>query len=361
MEIGFAALPRMTDQQSPVEDLSSEKLLNQVTVPPASDDFRLLDQHFRSLGSHHSESESEPDFDPSLVLSQQNSLPSPTLPPKQLDTPTDVLQKLHFNLESRLQLFWSSTLPARTVRLHLFALPHNNRSHHDSNEFEHEPLASQDVTTAGDGSFTARFRVRWDDLCQHPSGCHIALSEKLAEHDLVIVAELLPPSVTTSSEMNTFASTPTSTSPDITSSSQPHAPSPHNHHTHSHTRSRHHHHPHLHNILTSFPSTLPSLSSLPSLPYLTRFLTPASTCTRTTVPITHSPIRVISDIDDTIKHSGVPEGSRAVFQNVFVKELKDGVIPGMGDWYTDMWNKGARFHYVVSCLLLFGWPLDLVS
>lgn len=347
---GFAALPRMIDQQSPGPGPSTEELLNQVNIPQVSDDFRALDQHFQSLGSDDSASESESDFDPSPSSSQISSLSSPVSPPKQLHTPADVLQKLHYNLESRLQLFWSSTLPSRTVRLHLFASPRNPLDVHstrDLDDFEYEPLASLDVTTAVDGSFTGRFRVHWQDLCQHPTGVHIAFCETLAEHDLVIVAELLPPSLISPSE-----STSTSTPPHSTSSSQLHTRSPPRHHTHSRSHSRHRQHPHLHSIFTALP-TLPALPSFPLLPSLSRFLTPTSTTyTRSTIPITHSPIRIISDIDDTVKHSGVIEGARTVFQNVFVKELKDGVIPGMGDWYTSMWNKGARFHYVVSFLFL---------
>jgi phosphatidate phosphatase APP1 len=66
------------------------------------------------------------------------------------------------------------------------------------------------------------------------------------------------------------------------------------------------------------------------------------------VPLTYSPIRVISDIDDTVKLSGVHCGARAVFHNVFVKDLEDNLIPGMGEWYSEMWRRGVRFHYVVS-------------
>ncbi|KAJ3966777.1 hypothetical protein EV361DRAFT_808443, partial [Lentinula raphanica] len=66
------------------------------------------------------------------------------------------------------------------------------------------------------------------------------------------------------------------------------------------------------------------------------------------IPLTHSPVRVISDIDDTIKYSNVTGGARAVFHNVFVRELKDIVIPGMGEWYEEMWKKGVRFHYVAN-------------
>ena len=41
-------------------------------------------------------------------------------------------------------------------------------------------------------------------------------------------------------------------------------------------------------------------------------------------------------------------GARAAFYNVFVKDLAENVIPGMGNWYMDMWKRGVRFHYVVS-------------
>ncbi|KAF7976351.1 hypothetical protein HWV62_6895 [Athelia sp. TMB] len=44
--------------------------------------------------------------------------------------------------------------------------------------------------------------------------------------------------------------------------------------------------------------------------------------------------------------SGIVSGARAVFRNVFVKEMRDLVIPGMGDWYNEMWRRGVRFHYV---------------
>jgi phosphatidate phosphatase APP1 len=56
---------------------------------------------------------------------------------------------------------------------------------------------------------------------------------------------------------------------------------------------------------------------------------------------------VISDIDDTIKYSNILSGARSVFFNVFVKELHEILIPGMPEWYNQMWQRGVRFHYVV--------------
>jgi hypothetical protein len=66
------------------------------------------------------------------------------------------------------------------------------------------------------------------------------------------------------------------------------------------------------------------------------------------VPITSSPIRVITDVDDTVKLSNIPSGARVVFRNVFVKDLEETKIPEMGHWYKSMWERGVRFHYVVS-------------
>lgn len=212
----------------------------------------------------------------------------------------ELIRRLHANLEKRLQPFWSSVIPNRTVRLHLFATPHRDflkqgeKSEDDlSFNADDGPLVSQDVVTAVDGSFQAKFRINWEELCHHPQALHIAFGEEVEEHELLIVAQLLPPA-------------------------DANRPSPLNSHT----------------SLMLTPTAVP-LTSL------------------SRIPITHSPIRVISDIDDTVKHSGILSGARAVFHNVFVKDLRDNVIPGMGEWYAGMWSRGVRFHYVVRLSLHF--------
>ena len=75
---------------------------------------------------------------------------------------------------------------------------------------------------------------------------------------------------------------------------------------------------------------------------------------RTILPIvlSHSRIRLISDIDDTIKFSDIMGGARKIFHNVFVRGLEELIIHGMGDWYTRLWERGVRFHYVVSSLFM---------
>ncbi|KDQ50737.1 hypothetical protein JAAARDRAFT_211560 [Jaapia argillacea MUCL 33604] len=200
------------------------------------------------------------------------------------------IHRLHTNLESRLQPFWSSALSSRTIRLSIFP-PNPNPNEPNA------PIAIEDVQTQPDGSFKLGVVVPWDRICTHPGALDVAFGDRKREFDFLVQAELLPPPPS-------LSSTPTPT------------PSYLPYHSH-----------HLHNPLHLPPPNPNPTSSIP-------------------IPLTHSPIRVISDIDDTIKISNILSGARTVFQNVFVKELSEVVIPGMGGWYRDMWEKGVRFHYV---------------
>ncbi|KAF9938720.1 hypothetical protein BGZ65_012355 [Modicella reniformis] len=55
-------------------------------------------------------------------------------------------------------------------------------------------------------------------------------------------------------------------------------------------------------------------------------------------------VSVISDIDDTIKETEVPAGTRIILRNTFLKDMKQ--VPGMADVYNGWWKQGAVFHYV---------------
>lgn len=153
-------------------------------------------------------------------------------------------KRLHHNLESRLQPFWSTTLPNRIVRLSLFASkqsPAIQSSHsHDKDGLDHGPVYTEDILTTADGSFTHRFTVPWADLCTHAGALHIAFGDVCLEHELLALAELLPP-----------------------------APLP--------------------GVAVSSPvnETTPRAS------------------VQVGIPLTHAPVRVISDIDDTVKMSNI--------------------------------------------------------
>lgn len=56
-------------------------------------------------------------------------------------------------------------------------------------------------------------------------------------------------------------------------------------------------------------------------------------------------ISVISDIDDTIKHSSISLGAREIFRNTFIRDLKGLTIDGVREWYGELHKMGVGFHY----------------
>ncbi|KKZ68367.1 hypothetical protein EMCG_05953 [[Emmonsia] crescens] len=57
-------------------------------------------------------------------------------------------------------------------------------------------------------------------------------------------------------------------------------------------------------------------------------------------------ISLISDIDDTIKHSSIASGAKEIFRNTFVRNLEDLTILGVKEWYSKLAEMGVRVHYV---------------
>ncbi|KAK2763355.1 hypothetical protein FQN54_009991 [Arachnomyces sp. PD_36] len=57
-------------------------------------------------------------------------------------------------------------------------------------------------------------------------------------------------------------------------------------------------------------------------------------------------VSMISDIDDTIKHSAIASGAKEIFRNTFVRELGDLRVLGVEEWYSKMDSMGVRVHYV---------------
>ncbi|KAJ5894816.1 hypothetical protein N7495_006507 [Penicillium taxi] len=57
-------------------------------------------------------------------------------------------------------------------------------------------------------------------------------------------------------------------------------------------------------------------------------------------------ISLISDIDDTVKHSAIASGAKEMFRNTFVRELAELSVDGVSDWYTEVAKRGVEMHYV---------------
>ena len=57
-------------------------------------------------------------------------------------------------------------------------------------------------------------------------------------------------------------------------------------------------------------------------------------------------VSVISDIDDTIKHSAIGSGAKEIFRNAFIRDLADLTIDGVKEWYQTLADMGVQLHYV---------------
>ncbi|RMD45024.1 hypothetical protein DV735_g37, partial [Chaetothyriales sp. CBS 134920] len=57
-------------------------------------------------------------------------------------------------------------------------------------------------------------------------------------------------------------------------------------------------------------------------------------------------ISLISDIDDTIKHSAISSGPREIFKNTFVRDLRELTIKGVREWFSTLADMGVQMHYV---------------
>jgi hypothetical protein len=315
--IGFAALPKLqVHRQEEVRPIplsrSTEDLLASIHLPPRpteiladyeSNEIEALEEQFRHLGDEDS-------LNPSPGISRNSSYSniSPTNPlPRPLSSESAApaassslspdARKLHANLESRLLPFWSTTLSARTIRLSLFASPQ------DPALSESEQVHTRKRDGLDHGPIATQ-----DVITGFNGSFQVRFSvpwEDMCQHPGALHIAFGDPMLE-------------------------------------------------HDLLVS-AEILPASLLQPQVQPRVR-----TTLTTHRISLTYSPVRVISDIDDTVKLSNIANGARAVFRNVFVKELWDIVIPGMGEWYNEMWRRGVRFHYVVSLICLFFFPPRMI-
>ncbi|KAG8626592.1 hypothetical protein KVT40_005537 [Elsinoe batatas] len=57
-------------------------------------------------------------------------------------------------------------------------------------------------------------------------------------------------------------------------------------------------------------------------------------------------VSLISDIDDTIRHSAITRGAREIFRNAFIRDLSELTVEGVKEWYNKMSDLGVQLHYV---------------
>ncbi|KAL2827574.1 hypothetical protein BDW59DRAFT_179088 [Aspergillus cavernicola] len=101
------------------------------------------------------------------------------------------------------------------------------------------------------------------------------------------------------------------------------------------------------NITTNESGHFSLRASLPFVPTHARVLASEELSAVKEIEIIDSTgVSLISDIDDTVKHSAISSGAKEIFRNVFVRELADLTIEGVTEWYTNLAKSGVEIHYV---------------
>ncbi|KAI9795412.1 MAG: hypothetical protein M1833_007200 [Piccolia ochrophora] len=100
-------------------------------------------------------------------------------------------------------------------------------------------------------------------------------------------------------------------------------------------------------IMTDESGHFHTRAALNFIPTNVRVLASERLSATETVTITEPKgVSLISDIDDTIKHSAVGSGAKEIFRNTFIRELSDLTIPGVTEWYERLARMGVKMHYV---------------
>ncbi|OJJ44974.1 hypothetical protein ASPZODRAFT_17884 [Penicilliopsis zonata CBS 506.65] len=101
------------------------------------------------------------------------------------------------------------------------------------------------------------------------------------------------------------------------------------------------------NVLTDEFGHFSLRAALPFVPTQLRILASESLSVSQAIRISEpSGISLISDIDDTVKHSAITGRARDIFRNVFVRELADLKVDGVAEWYKKLTELGVEIHYV---------------
>ncbi|KAJ5148205.1 hypothetical protein N7526_001557 [Penicillium atrosanguineum] len=88
-------------------------------------------------------------------------------------------------------------------------------------------------------------------------------------------------------------------------------------------------------------------AALPFVPTHVRVLASEDLCAAKPIQLIEpTGISLISDIDDTVKHSAIASGAKEMFRNTFVRELGDLTVNGVSDWYQELAKRNVDFHYV---------------
>jgi hypothetical protein len=266
-------------------------------LPPA-DTSRRGEEKRRSAGGANSVYSHRNTSSASISSTSSTASQTPSLSRHPLAGPhASEITRLHKNFRDRLQPFWARMLNRGRVRVSIYTM--NVVTGVVDKHLK--PLSTIEIPIVPEtGYFGTIVSIPFDAICEHAGSLHIAFGDQTAESHLTAIVEYIPPpplppqpglahSVSISGETNLYAA--------------------------------------------------PAHSQLDAPPPPTAQIEFALSDAR---------VRLISDIDDTIKISSILLGVRAVFRNVFVRHLDELACPGMPGFYNSLSSRGVRFHYVVG-------------
>ncbi|EAW06766.1 uncharacterized protein ACLA_084610 [Aspergillus clavatus NRRL 1] len=101
------------------------------------------------------------------------------------------------------------------------------------------------------------------------------------------------------------------------------------------------------NIMTDESGHFNLRATLPFVPTHIRVLASEElSATKEIQIIEPAGVSLISDIDDTVKHSAITSGAKEMFRNTFVRELAELSVDGVTEWYNELAKMGVQIHYV---------------
>ncbi|KAK4689792.1 pre-60S factor REI1, partial [Tremellales sp. Uapishka_1] len=337
----FAALPRLPP--TPVQTALASSLPRH--MPRSTDNptnslagQRPKDVAFESLQRVRDSTSTAPPSSASLrpTLSRRSTVSSDVA-----FSNSEELSAAHENLDLRLRPFWSNVLPSRRIALSIYTVPllASRESSLELADPEDEPLLRTTFTTNSQGHFAHTLVVPWERICTHPPTLPMVFPQTATEISnswgLYVKAELLaecgPNGLRPSSrDVPNESSFERGTSVGTVDGNQERA-------------------------ATSFfsRSEIPNRndgdgSEEMGLMGLGRTEIESSTVTMVS---SAGGVRLISDLDDTIKHSDILAGPREVFRNVFCRPLEDICVPDMDKLYRSLAQAGlSGLHFVLLLL-----------
>lgn len=248
------------------------------------------------------------------------------------------------NLDARLQPFWSS-VSQRRVQLSVYpvAVKHSPISGEDEaqapSDHDEEPLLRSVFATTPQGLFAQRLTIPWERIVSHGPSLQMAFAQAAQQSNdeasrwaLYVKAEVIADGSANglgAATQKTAATAQqrgmaTASSAGVGTSSDAGA-----------------------NAFFS-PAAEP-VSQGSAAPGGAGFEATGRTAivSTTVTPIAEDGgIRILSDLDDTVKRSNILGGAREVFRNAFCKDVADCCVPGMPELYWRLVHEGvAGFHY----------------